>query len=115
MSEWTVDITEEDIDAALEDAKSLPDRARALSAEYNRALDLIILKISNGQRLVIPREQLQGLEDATEAQLSDIEITTGVNIGWRKLDVDHYLPYLLEGRYSTEHWRRVREKQTVAA
>jgi hypothetical protein len=115
MSEWKIDITNADIDAALEAAKDLPDRPIALSAEYNRALDLVILHIDNNQRLVIPREQLQGLENATEAQLSEIEIHAGVDIAWPQLDVDHYLPYLLEGKYSTEKWKKAREQRRVAA
>ena len=115
MNKSKVVITDEELEAALARARTLPERSRALSAEYSHSLDLIILKIDNGERLVIPREQLQGLENATEAQLSDIEITAGVSIGWRQLDVDHYLPYLLEGRYSTEKWKQARHKQTVAA
>ena len=111
MSEWVVDITDEDIDAAVEAAKDLTPRPTALSAEYNRALDLVILHIDNGQRLVIPREQLQGLEDATESQLAQVEVKFGVDIGWPQLDVNHYLPYLLEGKYSTEKWKKARERK----
>jgi Protein of unknown function (DUF2442) len=115
MSEWTVDIDDKEIDAALEAAKDLPPRPIALSAEYNRDLDLVLLHIDNGRRLVIPREELQGLENATPEQLADIEIFAGVSIGWRQLDVDHYLPYLFEGRYSSERWRQSRQRREVAA
>jgi len=108
--------TDEEIDAALEQAKLMPEWPRALSAEYHRDLDLIVLKIDNGERLVIPREQLQGLENATEAQLSDIQIFSGQDIAWPQLDVDHYLPYLLEGKYASEKWKKARrQKQGVAA
>jgi hypothetical protein len=99
----------------MERAKTAPELPRALSAEYNRALDVVVLKIDDGRRLIIPREQLQGLEDATEAQLSQIEIFAGVDIAWPQLDVDHYLPYLLEGSYSTEKWKQERKQRTVAA
>jgi hypothetical protein len=115
MGDWKVAITDADIDAALEDARDLPPEPVALSAEYNRALDLIILKIKDGSRLVIQRELLQGLENATPEQLAHIEIFGGNDIAWPDLDVDHYLPHLIEGRYASEKWKRTRKPQPVAA
>ncbi len=107
--------TDEDIDAALERAKLLPEWPRALSGEYNKALDLVILKIDNGQRLVIPREQLEGLENASEAELANIQIFSGQDIAWPQLDVDHYLPSLLKGKYASKKWKAARQNQTAAA
>ena len=107
--------TKADIDAAMERARSEPPLPEALSAEYHRGLDAIVIKVDNGHRLLIPREEMQGLEDATEAQLADIEIHGGLDIAWPRLDVDHYLPYLLEGQYATEKWKQARQKQVVAA
>ena len=106
MGEWKLapDI-EEQIDRALAEAAAAPPEPIALSAEYNRDFDMLILRLDTGRRLLIPREELQGLENATEAQLSQIEIHAGVDIAWPQLDVDHYLPYLLEGNYATERWK----------
>jgi hypothetical protein len=114
----TVGMTDEEIDAFLEQAQSddSPDSSSAVSAEYVRSLDLILIKIDNGSRLTIPREQMQGLEDATPEQLEHIEIFGGDDISWPDLDVDHYLPHLMEGKYSTERWKQARrQQQTVAA
>ena len=107
--------TKAEIDAALERAKNEPELPRALAAEYNSALDVVVLRIDNGRRLVIPREEMQGLENATPAQLAAIEIHGGLDIAWPQLDVDHYLPYLLEGKYATERWKQERERHKVAA
>jgi len=115
MNKPKVMISDEEIDAALERARLQPERPRAIAAEYNRPLDLVVLSIDNGQRLEIPRGQLQGLENATEAQLADIQIFAGQDIAWPQLDVDHYLPYLLEGNYASEKWKKAREQQGVAA
>ena len=104
MEEWTLDITDEEIDRALEDAKDLPVGPHALSGEYNRALDLIILRLNDGRRLVLPREQTQGLQSATEAQLAHIKIFCGTYVAWPDLDVDHNLRSLLVGRYGSEKW-----------
>lgn len=104
MNKTKVIITDEEIDAALERGKSLPDRTTALLAEYNREANVIVFRLSTGRRFLIPREELQGLESATPAQLADIQIHAGVGIAWPQLGVDHYLPYLLEGRYGSDRW-----------
>jgi hypothetical protein len=112
-----VGMTDAEVDAWLEEARqdtSAPDPS-ALSAEYIRSLDLVLIKMDNDSRLVIPREQLQGLENATPDQLAHIEIFGGNDIAWPALDVDHYLPHLLAGRYSTERWKQSRKPQPIAA
>jgi hypothetical protein len=105
MKNWTVDITDADIEAALEEASKRPPRPVAVCAEYvGGDADLVVIRLDKGGRLAIPREYLQGLENATEAQLKEIEIHSGVDIAWPQLDVDHYLPYLLEHRYGNKKW-----------
>jgi len=115
MKQSKMVITDEQIDAALERANSQPPYPTALSAEYDRGLDLIVIRIDNGQRLVIPREQLQGLEHATEDQLGQVEVNFGVNIRWPEIDVNHHLSSLLEGRYGSKKWMGSFGKQAVAA
>jgi hypothetical protein len=107
--------TQADIDAALERAKSEPDTLTAVAAEYDKRLDLIVLRIDNGLRLVIPRENLQGLENATEAQISQIEIFGGLDIAWPQLDLDHYLPALMKGIYGSDKWMNSLGHRGVAA
>jgi hypothetical protein len=107
--------TEADIAAAYERAKNSPPLPMAVSASYDRALDIIVLRLNNGRRLAIPREELQGLENATEAQISQIEIFGGLDIAWPQLDLDHYLPALVEGIYGSEKWMQSLERRPVAA
>ncbi len=104
MGEWVLDVTEADIDRALEDARNLPPQPNALSAEYNRALDVIVLRLDTGRRLVVPREDLQGLRDATPEQIAEMEIFGGYDICWPQLDLDHNLRSLLEGRFGSQAW-----------
>ena len=107
--------TEEDIDRALEDAKSRPHRLRALSAEYKPDLNVLILHVDNGRRLVIPREEIQALQNATPSQLAEIEILAGTNIGFPQIDVNLYFPYLLEGRFGTDAWMQSLNQRSIAA
>ncbi len=107
--------TDEEIDTALEQAKLQPERPRAISAEYNAGLDVIVIRIDNGHSLVIPREEIQGLENANEEQLSKIDIYAGADIDWPLLGVNHYFPHLMEGKYASEKWKNSRQKHEVAA
>jgi hypothetical protein len=109
--------TDEEIDQALEQAKQLEGEPRIVEAEYvgGRA-DVVVLRLSTGGRLAIPREYLQGLEHATESQLSEIQLWGGgISISWPQLDVDHYLPHLLEHRYGSDRWMEGLQKRGVAA
>jgi len=107
--------TEADIDAAYERARNSPPLPRALSACYDRALDVIVLHVDTGRRLVIPREELQGLENATEEQIAQIEIFGGLDIAWPQLDLDHYLPALVKGIYGSDKWMESLHGHAVAA
>lgn len=89
-------------DRGIDRAKPYPAQARAM----------FILKIDDGTRLVMPCEQLQGLEESTESQLVHIEIFGGNVIA--RPDLDHYLPCLLEGKYSTERRKQACKYQKVA-
>lgn len=104
MDEWTCITTDEEIDAALEAAKLLPPEPHALTGKYVPDLDLILLGLNDGRRLAIPREQLQGLQNATPAQIAHIEIFGGTDICWPELDLDHHLRSLIVGRYGSAKW-----------
>ena len=67
-------------------------------------------------RLIIPREDLQGLENATPRQLAEIQLWGGgISLSWPQLDVDHYLPHLLEHRYGSDAWMEKLRVRGVAA
>lgn len=63
--------TMEEIEAALAAAKLEPPLPSLIHAEYLRDKDLFILKISDGRRLAIPREDIWAVRDATPDQAAD--------------------------------------------
>ena len=109
--------TDEEIAAALEAAKEFDGEPVAVSAEYlGGKADVVVIRLSTGGRLTIPREDLQGLENATEGQLAEIQLWGGgLSLSWPQLDVDHYLPYLLERRYGSTRWMEWLQRRGVAA
>jgi len=78
---------------------------RATKAEYNRKDDLITLHLADGIRLSIPRKKLQGLRNAKPSELANIELLgQGTGLHWPELDVDHYVPGLLNHVFGTAKW-----------
>ena len=107
MANHKVAATDADIDRALEKARSIAQGPRVIGMEYRPGpgLDLIILRMSDGHRLVIPREDLEGLQQATRQQIANVEILgSGTGLHWPDLGVDHYIPNLLQQIYGTRRW-----------
>jgi hypothetical protein len=54
---------------------------------------------------VLPIEDLQGLGNATHAQIQNYELLGhGTGISFPDLDVDLYVPALIEGVYGNRRW-----------
>lgn len=96
-----------EIDRAVARARQFRDEPLVTEVEYKSApgLDLLVLKMNDGRRHVIPREDLQGLQSATKEQISRIEILgDGTGLHWPALNVDLYVPNLLRGIYGNRQW-----------
>jgi hypothetical protein len=99
--------TDAEIDRAIERAKNLQSEPRVIEVEYKpgAGLDLLILKLSDGHRHLIPREDLQGLRSATKEQIARVEILgSGTGLHWPALNLDLYVPALLRRVYGTKRW-----------
>jgi hypothetical protein len=109
--------TDAEIDAAVALAKLRePYRPKAVAAEYRAKDDVIAVKLATGVEVVIPRRLLQGLENATREQLRQVEIWgPGSSLHWEALDVDHYVPSLIEGVFGNRRWMSELGKRGGAA
>ncbi|MGA7295192.1 MAG: DUF2442 domain-containing protein [Terriglobales bacterium] len=102
-----ISTSDAEIDRAIERAKTLRDEPLVTEVEYRPGpgLNLLILKLNDGHRRVIPREELQGLQSATKEQIARVEILgNGTGLHWPALDVDLYVPSLLQGVYGNRKW-----------
>ena len=101
-----VAVTDEQIEAARSRAREFQmDDRRAVRVVYERKPDLVTLHLDDGVRISIPRRSLEGLQDASAAQLAKVEILgRGTGIHWPLLDVDHYVPGLLNHIFGTSRW-----------
>ena len=98
-----VSLTDAAFNAAVE--RGLELRAlepRAVAARYDRRRDRIIVDLTNGCAFAFPPRLAQGLEDATAAQLAQVEILgAGYGLHWEALDADLSIPGLLAGLFGT--------------
>jgi hypothetical protein len=105
MAEHKVVTTDGEIEAALETAKLQDSEPRALTVEHIPGLNLLIVGLSNQRRLAIPVEDVQGLGNATREQMRKYKlIGRGTGISFPELDVDLYVPALIEGVYGNRRW-----------
>lgn len=98
--------TDEEIDAAIALAKLRePFRPKAVAAAYRAETDKIVITLATGVELSIPRKLLQGLENADPQDVADVEVLgPGDSLHWESLDVDHYVPGLIEGVFGNRRW-----------
>ena len=105
MGKHAVVTTDFDIENALKSAKLHDGDPVAITVEHVPGLNLLLVALSNRRRLVLPVEDLQGLEHATPEQLAKCELVgRGTGISFPALDADFYLPALIEGVYGTRRW-----------
>ncbi len=107
MAKHKVVTTNAEIDRAIEQASSLKNDPHVTGVEYKPGpgLDFLVLKLSDGHRHVIPREDLQGLQSATKEEIARVEILgNGTGLHWPALNLDHYVPSMLRHVYGTKRW-----------
>ena len=107
LTQHKIITTDAEIDRAIERARALQNEPRVTRVEYRPGpgLDLLILKLSDGRRQVIPREDLQGLQSAAAEQIARVEILGhGTGLHWPDLDLDLYVPSLLRRVYGSSSW-----------
>lgn len=107
VADWKLVTTDEEIEAALEEARNAPPEPLVVEAVYRPGDEFLMLRLSDGHRLLIPREELGELKNATAEQAMDIKILpTGTGIWWPQIDDGLYLPDFLEHRWG-KVWRGV--------
>ena len=75
----------------------------------------MVVELTNGCTFAFPPRPSQGLEDATEDQLAQVEILgVGYGLHWEALDADLSLPGLLAGLFETRSYMARRAGQVTS-
>jgi len=98
--------TDAEIDTAIARAKIYDQyRPRAIAATYRTKEDTMVVRLATGVELVIPRKLMQGLEKASAGQIAEVTVEDhGSTLHWESLDLDHYVPGLIEGVFGNRRW-----------
>lgn len=96
---------EASIDVALANARDWYDWEIATAVRYVASEDIFIVVLRSGRRLVIPREDLQRVADASVGAAANVMLENfGSSLHWPELDEDFSVVGLYEGRLGNEHW-----------
>ena len=105
MSEVTDEAIAEAIDAGARLNWSEP---RAVAARYDPSNATVVVSLRNGCVFTFPARLGQGLGDAADADLLEVEVQGhGYGLRWDRLDVDLAVPALLQGRFGSERHMRM--------
>jgi hypothetical protein len=101
-----MDQFDQEIEAATKRAEEQSRREpKAVAAHYDADRDALVIRLRTGADVAFPRKNIQGLTQATPAELAEIEITpSGYSLHFPKLDADLLVPALLEGMLGSRRW-----------
>jgi len=78
------------------------DASAVVDARYDSEADAIELAFKGGGSMSIPRALVPGLERASASKLEPVVVSpAGDALSWRSLDVDVYVPGLVERAFGT--------------
>ena len=99
-------ISDAEIEAArLRYAERLRTEPLATSVRYDEPTDKVVIEMNNGATLIVPRLLMQGLTDATTAQLWRGAVAgSGTCLEWRDVDADFTILSLLGGVFGGKRW-----------
>jgi hypothetical protein len=76
---------------------------RAAAVRYDKKLGAMVVDLTNGCSFTFPPKLAQGLEQARDEELAQVEILgNGFGLHWPALDVDLSVPGLLAGLFGTK-------------
>jgi len=81
----------------------------AVAVYYNKKANRVVISLSTKVEVMFNPFDLQGLENATPAQLAEIEIApSGFGLYFPQADADIDVPNLLEGTMGSRKWMAAR-------
>jgi hypothetical protein len=102
-------ISNHDLDIQIEQATkaglSAMDEPRAKAARYDAVRRQIIVELTNGCTFIFPADMGQGLANATNEELSDVQVLgQGFGLHWERLDADLNIASLVVGIFGSKSW-----------
>jgi hypothetical protein len=102
-------------DAELAQAKQRWEAERAerpipTSVRFDAPSERVVLDFTNGASFIFPARALQGLEDATVAELGEVELLGETGLHWESLDADYTISGLMNGVFGTRSFMEAQRR-----
>ena len=81
-----------------------------VSVRFDEASGRIVVDFTNGSAFMVPARSIQGLENATVAQLAEVELLGKTGLHWESLDVDFTIAGLMNGIFGTAKFMDVQRR-----
>jgi hypothetical protein len=93
-------------DAELTQAKRRWETERAqrpipVSIRFDAASGRIVVEFANGAAFMVPARSLEGLAEATDEQLAEVELLGETGLHWESLDIDYSISGLMSGVFGS--------------
>lgn len=101
-----VEMSDKEWEAARERGRiEMATKPRARSAHFDRNSGRIVVQLANGSIFEFPARLAQGLENATDDQLAEVEVAgPGFGLHWAALDADLLVESLMAGRLGSRRY-----------
>ncbi|MFM2100172.1 MAG: hypothetical protein RLZZ366_1711 [Pseudomonadota bacterium] len=100
-----VDISDAEIAAANERGRIyFETHPIAKGARYDAANDRVVVDLTNGCTFIFPPRLVQGLEQATNDEIAQVDVGSGIGLHWDELDVDVRVSGLMAGIFGTQSY-----------
>lgn len=111
------ELTREAIEAANERGRIIREtQPHAAAARYDAKTDRVIVDLTNGATFAFPPRLVEGLEDASPAEIAEVEVIgRGFGLHWETLDLDYTVPGLVNGVFGTAKWMAAKAGRTSSA
>ncbi|MGH0364205.1 DUF2442 domain-containing protein [Sinorhizobium meliloti] len=73
-------------------------------AHYDRSSGQIVVEFDNGSTFTMPARSLEGLVDASESELAEVEILGETTLHWESLRLDLEIRFLMRGIFGTRNF-----------
>jgi Protein of unknown function (DUF2442) len=86
------------------------ERPTPLNVRYDDISGLLVITFTNGAIFMVPARLLEGLSQASDADLSEVELLGETGLHWESLDVDFSISGLMSGIFGSRAFIEARRK-----
>lgn len=80
------------------------------TVRYDSPTGRVVVEFSNGAALLVPARALQGLADASDAELAQVQLVGETGLHWPSHDIDLTIAGLMQGVFGTARFMNAQRK-----